>query len=291
MEKVARIRQECQWALQQRSVSIRDLTRLIGRLTATLQAVLPAPLHYRNLQRIKNQVLRQFQDFSTVVILDWSAKEELRNLVAEQPGELEWEGSVGANTRCDSGDRCILAWMGCSFGRGANRRPVVRRRTSASYQPAGVDSRCVCSQNLCSPQEKHSHAPQNGQDSHSLHKQDGRNSITSPCPHSLPAVAVVSPEGDYIIRRTSAWVQQHHSRSRVLASSLVSRVDAQQGYTQLDNGGPRSMSIGSVCNLTQPPVESVFELEARPVRNGDRCFLLQLEGQRRICLPTICLNR
>ena len=51
------------------------------------------------------------------------------------------------------------------------------------------------------------------------------------------------------------------------------------------------MSIGSVCNSTQPPVESVFELEARPVRNGDRCFLHQLEGQRRICLPTICSNR
>ena len=51
------------------------------------------------------------------------------------------------------------------------------------------------------------------------------------------------------------------------------------------------MSIGSVCNSTQPPVESVFELEARPVRNGDRCLLHQLEGQRGICLPTICTNR
>ena len=214
------------------------------------------------------------------------------NLVAEQPGELEWKGNVGANTRYDSGDRHIPAWMGCSFGRGANGRPVVRRRTNASYQPAGVDSRCVCSQNLCSPQEKHSHAPQNGQqDSHILHQQDGWNSITSPCPYSLPAVAVVPPAGDYIVSRTSAGVQQHHSRPRVSASSLVSRVDAQQGDIQLDNGGPGPMSIGSVCNLTQPPVESVFELEARPVRNGDRCLLHQLEGQRRICFPTICTNR
>ena len=51
------------------------------------------------------------------------------------------------------------------------------------------------------------------------------------------------------------------------------------------------MSIGSVRNSTQPPLESVFELKARPVRSGDRCLLHQLEGQRRIWLPTICPNR
>ena len=107
------------------------------------------------------------------------------------------------------------------------------------------------------------------------------NSITSPWLHSLPAVAVVPPAGDHIISRASAWVQQHHSRSRVSASSFVNGVDAQQGDIQLNNGGPGPMSIGSVCNSTQPPAELVIELEARPVRNGDRCFLHQLEGQRR----------
>ena len=182
--------------------------------------------------------------------------------------------------------------MGCSFRRGENGRSVVRRRTNASYQPAGVDSRSVRSQNLCSTQGKHSHLPQNGQqDSDILYQQDGGNSITSPCPHSLPAVAVVPPAGDHIISTTSTWVQQHHSRSRVSASSLVSGLDAQQGDIQLDNGGSGPMSIGSVCNSTQPPAESVFELEARPIRSGDRCFLHQLEGQRRICLPTVCPNR
>ena len=110
------------------------------------------------------------------------------------------------------------------------------------------------------------------------------NSITSPCPHSWPAVAVVPPAGDHIISRTSAWVQQHHRGLRASASSLVSGVDAQQGDIHLGNGGPGPMSTGSVCNSTQPPAELVFELEARLVRNGDRCFLHQLE-RRKICLP------
>jgi len=68
----------------------------------------------------------------------------------------------------------------------------------------------------------------------------------------------------------------------VLSSLLISRVDTKQEDIHLDNGGPRPLSMGSVRNWTQPPVEPVFELEARPVWNGDRCLLYQLEGQRRI---------
>ena len=115
-EKVARIRQECQWALQQKSISIRDLTRLIGRLTATMQAVLPAPLHYRNLQRIKNQALRQFQDFSTVVILDRNAREEL---TWWQNNLENWNGKAMLEPTPDmiaETDASLLGWGAVSEG-------------------------------------------------------------------------------------------------------------------------------------------------------------------------------
>ena len=115
-EKVARIRQECQWALQQKSISIRDLTRLIGRLTATMQAVLPAPLHYRNLQRIKNQALRQFQDFSTVVILDRNAREEL---TWWQNSLENWNGKAMLEPTPDmiaETDASLLGWGAVSEG-------------------------------------------------------------------------------------------------------------------------------------------------------------------------------
>ena len=38
-------------------VSVRQLARMIGLLSTTIPAVLPAPLHYRNLQRTKNQLV------------------------------------------------------------------------------------------------------------------------------------------------------------------------------------------------------------------------------------------
>ena len=213
------------------------------------------------------------------------------SLVAEQSGELEWKGSVGVNTRYDSRDRRISAWMGCSFRRGENGRSVVRRRTNASYQPAGVDSRSVRSQNLCSTQGKHSYLPQNGQqDSDILYQQDGGNSITSPCPHSLPAVAVVPQEGITLsaehLPGSSNIIADR--KSRLLHSSAEWMFNRGMFSWIMEALGPCQLDLFAT---PQPPAESVFELEARPVCNGNKCFLHQLEGQRRICLTTICPNR
>ena len=123
-----------------------------------MQAALPAPLYYRNLQKIKNKALRQFQEFNTVVILDRNAIEEL---TWWQESLQSWNGKAVLELRPDIVVETV-AWMGCSLARNTNGRPVVRRQTITSYQPAGVDSRRVRSQDLCSPQEKH--APQNGQE-------------------------------------------------------------------------------------------------------------------------------
>ena len=53
------------------------MTRLIGKLTATLPAIFPAPLWYRELQRLKNQALQRSQSFETTVILTQEALLEL----------------------------------------------------------------------------------------------------------------------------------------------------------------------------------------------------------------------
>ena len=55
--KVSSIKTLCSTLLSQRDVSVRVLSQLIGKLTASIQAVFPAPLHYRNLQQLKHQAL------------------------------------------------------------------------------------------------------------------------------------------------------------------------------------------------------------------------------------------
>ena len=48
--KVTAIKDLCFQMLSQTELAVRDIARLIGKLTASIQAIFPAPLHYRQLQ-------------------------------------------------------------------------------------------------------------------------------------------------------------------------------------------------------------------------------------------------
>ena len=68
-------------------ISVRDLARLIGKMTATLPAIFPALLWYREQQRLMNQAFQSTQSFKTPVRLNQEALLELdwwsvkRNLI------------------------------------------------------------------------------------------------------------------------------------------------------------------------------------------------------------------
>jgi len=68
----------CQAVLKQETVTGRDLSRALGRMTAASQAVLLAPLCYSNLQQVRNLAYARAQSYEEVVALDTRAKEELQ---------------------------------------------------------------------------------------------------------------------------------------------------------------------------------------------------------------------
>ena len=76
-EKVRKIRDECASLAAADVVSVRQLARLLGRLSASIQAVFPAPLHYRFLQRDKIAALERSQSYEAECRLSPEAKEEL----------------------------------------------------------------------------------------------------------------------------------------------------------------------------------------------------------------------
>ena len=57
--KVEAIKADCNNLIACDEVSVRELSQLIGRLTASIQAIFSAPLHYRHLQHLKHQALAQ----------------------------------------------------------------------------------------------------------------------------------------------------------------------------------------------------------------------------------------
>ena len=74
--KVEEIVQMSQNALNNK-ITLRELTQLIGKLTSTIQAILPAKLQIRFLQQIQIKALRKSLAYESLITLDLQAKEEL----------------------------------------------------------------------------------------------------------------------------------------------------------------------------------------------------------------------
>jgi len=72
-EKVKQISTACRKIREKGYTSVRELARLIGKITATLPAVFPAPLWYRELQCLKNQAYHRSQSFDSRMTLNQEA--------------------------------------------------------------------------------------------------------------------------------------------------------------------------------------------------------------------------
>ncbi|XP_044141804.1 uncharacterized protein LOC122931813 [Bufo gargarizans] len=75
--KVRSIRRELCRARSSSQIPLRQLARIIGLLASSIQAVFPAPLHYRALQRLKIFHLRKRASYADWISLDGETKEEL----------------------------------------------------------------------------------------------------------------------------------------------------------------------------------------------------------------------
>lgn len=76
-QKIQKIQKLCISMKVTKKISIRKLSELIGNLTASIQAIFPAPLHYRYLQMDKNQSLRQTLNYNSEISLSEEALTEL----------------------------------------------------------------------------------------------------------------------------------------------------------------------------------------------------------------------
>jgi len=68
----------CHSILREKSVTVRQLSKLIGKLNASVMAVLPAPLHYRHLQMQKSrELLKANLNYDSVLSLSADCREEI----------------------------------------------------------------------------------------------------------------------------------------------------------------------------------------------------------------------
>jgi len=76
-EKVVSITSYCQKLLDQAQVSVREMSKLIGTLSSTALAVLPAPLHYRGLQNQNIQTLPKEGSYNSLLTLSSQGRLEI----------------------------------------------------------------------------------------------------------------------------------------------------------------------------------------------------------------------
>ena len=76
-EKLRKIRKTCQDIPEKTQISVRELSKFLGLLTSSIQAISPGPLHYRHLQRLKNTTMTSEQSYEAILTLDSAAREEV----------------------------------------------------------------------------------------------------------------------------------------------------------------------------------------------------------------------
>ena len=77
-EKVLKIQSQCQDVHARGQVIVHELTRLLGLLASTIQAVLRAQMNFRYLQQQQIKALRATQCYQATVFLNSNSKEELQ---------------------------------------------------------------------------------------------------------------------------------------------------------------------------------------------------------------------
>ena len=78
LDKVKGIIKECQKVLENPGITIRELARLLGILSASIQAIFPAPLHYPHIQAVKKRSLALHRGYQSQVCWTAEALKELK---------------------------------------------------------------------------------------------------------------------------------------------------------------------------------------------------------------------
>ena len=85
-EKIAKLQKECRHASNQGRQTTRQLAHLIGMMTSCIPAVLPAPLHYRALQRLRLEALGPSRvDYDHAIPLSAQALQDLEWWITQLP--------------------------------------------------------------------------------------------------------------------------------------------------------------------------------------------------------------
>ena len=259
---------------------------LIGVLTATTLAVLPAPLHYRALQIQKGDGLYHLLSFESLVKLTQASCSNLQWWV-KKPRDGEWQAHPSASSDCYNRIRRLQHRLGSLLKWSSDRRSVVRTGAADAYKLQGTVGSLHCSQNIHERQESDTREDEGGQyHNHVLHQPYGWDSFSPAIPPRISDVGVESREKHFDFSRTSSRKDESKSRFTVPHESRQLRVETEKGCIQASHCPIGSLQCRSLRLSANGSAKQVHELETRPRSNSNRCSISTLGSDERVCLST-----
>ena len=132
-EKLEKLKLQCVDLYQSPQVSTIQFTKVLGHLTSTIQAVLPARLNSRFLQQQQIQALKGKKSYLAYMTFNNSSKQELLWWI-KIFGDLQWDFSSQSGSTSCAPDGCFIDRMGCSSPGKINKRIMVVSRKEMAYQ-------------------------------------------------------------------------------------------------------------------------------------------------------------
>ena len=282
--KVKKIVSTCRNYLNRNQVTLRDLARLIGVLTATTLAVLPAPLHYRALQIQKGDGLYHLLSYESLVKLtqascsdlQWWVKnlEMVNGRPIHQPPPTVTIESDASNTgwgAYSNGVQTGGQWSGLEL--------------HIQCKLQGTVGSLHCSQNIHERQESDTREDEGGQHHNRvLHQPYGWDPFTPAIPPRISDVGVESREKHFDFSRTSSREDESTGRFTVPHESRQHRVETKKGCIQASHCPIGSLQCRSLRLSANDSTKQVHELETRPRSNSNRCSISTLGPDERVCL-------
>ena len=287
VEKVEKIKQEARVMIQKRCVSLRELTRLLGRMSATSQAVLPAPLCYRQLQMLKNHVWSQTASFETEVALTDGAIQELHWWMQHLE---KWNGKSVLPSEPDlvlETDASLLGWGArCEETPTGGLWSQEERNQNFTHKLSGVTGGSTTCQDICKESHWCSCPSEDGQyHGHIIHQQDGRYKVIHSVRDGWQPLELV-PRKRYIsLGRTPSGHLQCNGRCGISHPTILIGMGARHECSGSHLQPIGQVRGGSLCNKVEPQATPVCKLATRPLCDSNQCLSNELDKHKGLCFP------
>ena len=247
-EKIGKTKDQCLRLYKASEVSLLDLTKLVGTLSSTIQAVLPARLQFRFLQQQQIVSLKQSQSYLTLV------KQALfRQMHLKKAG-------------------------GC-MPRDQNRESVVQEGTGSTYQSAGTFSHKVCYFDTCQNVENVSHTyPGRQHDSLELFAENGKGKESRTNADLKGKLGVSSWAGDHDYSQTFTREHQLQGKLGISAAERFLRMETvpsnfQQNMANIgEETGNRPVYFKVITKVLSIPSICLDSQSTEKSRGGESAF-------------------